>query len=377
MKKILIAADSFKDALPASEVCKALERGIQAARPDLQTRCFPLADGGEGSFEVLAAHLGLKSVEMDACDPLGRPIRAVYGRSADGTTACIEMAQTAGIQLLLPEERNPLKTTTFGTGLQIAHAWKNGARRIILAIGGSATNDAGMGMAAALGWQFLDKNGAALAPIGAHLDKVHRIVSPPGKWEMDVQVICDVTNPLFGPQGAAYVYARQKGADDAAILALDTGLQHFYGIINQSASISGMPTLAAHPGAGAAGGMGYGAMVFLHATLRRGIDLVLELTKFDQQLTWADLIVTGEGKIDAQTASGKLVQGICQHAAAQQIPVVAFCGKLEATTADIEAIGLQAARSINGPDDSDLAEMLRKTAQNLENAAAAYFGGIV
>ncbi|MBK7940013.1 MAG: glycerate kinase [Lewinellaceae bacterium] len=368
--KILIAADSFKDALPASKVCGGIEAGIRAARPDAAIRSCPLADGGEGTFEVLAAQLAMQTTFVTAQDPLSRPIVAKYGLHAPGRTAFIEMAETAGLQLLLPEERNPLRSTSFGVGQQIADALRRGARHIVLAIGGSATNDAGIGMAAALGWQFLDKNGLTLPPVGGSLSQITTIIPPANRPDAQVEVICDVTNPLFGPTGAAYIYARQKGADIAAIEQLDKGLRHFARVVTQTDSAPD-PLL---PGSGAAGGMGYGAMLFLNAELRRGIDLVLDLLDFEEKLAWADVVVTGEGKIDGQTAQGKLVQGLCRRAARHGKPVVALCGRLEATEKEIQEIGLLAAYSINdATEGAGLAEMLKNTSQNLEKKARHIF----
>jgi len=367
---ILIAADSFKDALPALEVCQAIEAGIHLARPDVKIRLCPLADGGEGTYEVLANSLGLQPVEIAALDPLFRPITATYGYNARREMAFLEMAKTAGLQLLSPKERNPLTTTTFGVGLQMADAIQRGARHIILAIGGSATNDAGIGMAAALGWKFLDKNGAALSPIGGNLGHISSIVPPSDLPEVSVEIICDVTNPLFGPMGAAYVYAQQKGADDVSIEQLDGGLQHFARVAAQSGYMSDPD----YPGTGAAGGMGFGAMCFLRAELRRGIEMVLNLVDFEDKLTWADIVVTGEGKIDLQTAQGKLVQGLCRRAMVQAKPVIALCGRLEASQAEIQEIGLEAAYCINDPiEAASLAVMLQNTGANLEKTARQVF----
>lgn len=372
MKKILIAADSFKDALPAAEVCRAIERGILNARADVQTICFPLADGGEGTYDVLAEHLHLQRIETDTCDALKRSIRAPYGLAADGQTAFVELAQTAGLQLLLPEERNPLHTTTLGVGIQISDARQKGINRLVLAIGGSATNDAGMGIATALGWKFLHRSGKSLEPVGASLHLVAQIVPPPQPAHLpEVQVICDVVNPLYGPAGAACVYGPQKGADAEVVSTLDKGLQHFAGIVENSPWFTPLPVSPAlMPGAGAAGGVGYGAMIFLNAQLRRGIDLVLEMTRFEEQLRNADLVITGEGKLDAQTAHGKLIQGICRRAAAFGVPVIALCGKVDANAEQIREIGLLDAWSINPPGETDLAMLLKNTAGNLEKTAA-------
>jgi glycerate kinase len=367
---ILIASDSFKDALPAAEVCRALESGIRTAMPTAQTRICPLADGGEGTFEALSSALGMQTVEIPAHDALLRPIIAAYGRSTDGQTAFIELAKTAGLQLLRPDERNPLFTSTFGVGQQIRHALEQGAKQIILAIGGSATNDAGIGMAAALGWRFVDDTGAELSPIGQNLARIAGVIPPDVRPDIEVQVICDVTNPLFGSSGAAFVYARQKGANDAAIEYLDKGLKHFLNIVKQTEGGPDPQT----PGAGAAGGMGFGSLYFLAATLKRGADLVFDLLNLNEKLSWADLVVTGEGMIDSQTAHGKMVQRLCQYAARQNTPVIAFCGRLNANPEQVRAIGLQAAYDINAHQpDAPLAEMLAQTASNLERSARDVF----
>ena len=367
---ILIATDSFKDALPAIEVCRAIEAGIRSAKPDANIRLCPLTDGGEGAYEVLASALDMQEVETAACDPLSRPITTAYGYSAERETAFIEMAKTAGLQLLLPEERNPLLTSSFGVGRQIADAIQREAQHIVLAIGGSATNDAGIGMAAALGWQFLDKNGIVLQPVGGSLGQIEAIVPPFRRPKVSVEVICDVTNPLFGQSGAAQVYARQKGADDTVIGQLDAGLQHFARV----AGMAGDGPDPDAPGAGAAGGMGFGAMYFLNAGLRRGVDVVLDMLDMETKLIWADLVVTGEGKIDFQTAHGKLIQGLCSRSAQFETPVIAFCGRLDATEKEIRDIGLYAAYSINDlAEEQNLAEMLKNTGANLERSARRIF----
>lgn len=363
---VLIAADSFKDALPAARVCQALAAGIRRARPDVQITEFPLSDGGEGAFEVLARHLGLQTIGAETVDPLFRPIRASYGLSAGGDTAFVEMARASGLQLLRPEERNPLHTTTFGTGLLLADAQRRGAIRAVLAIGGSATNDGGTGMAAALGWRFLDASGHELPPTGESLRRIARILPPEAATELrQVDVICDVTNPLYGPEGAAAVYAPQKGATSPAVAELDAGLRQLARTTEQQLR---RPGLAHVPGAGAAGGLGFGALAFLNATLYRGIDLVLDLTRFDEALARADLVVTGEGKLDGQTLHGKLIHGICRRAARRGAPVIAFCGRIEASPEQIRAIGLQRAICIN-ETDRPLPELLAQTGENLERAA--------
>ncbi|MCB0573750.1 MAG: glycerate kinase [Saprospiraceae bacterium] len=365
--RILIAADSFKDALPAQEVCRAIAAGLRRRSPAMHLIEFPLADGGEGTFEVLSHHLGLEKKEAEAVDPLFRSLRAPFGYGAAEGVALVEMAKASGLPLLRPDERDPLKTTTFGTGMLLSDAVAAGARRIVLAIGGSATNDAGMGMAAALGWQFLDKAGNGLSPVGASLEAVDRIVPPENGAFPPTDLICDVDNPLFGSRGAAHVYGRQKGADDNAVERLDRGLRHFSAKVEQAL---GKPGLSETPGAGAAGGLGFGAMAFLNAGLQRGIELVMDLTRFDEALAAADLIITGEGMIDGQTLHGKLIHGVCRRAARRQTPVIALCGRLEATPEQIRSIGLKAAYSINDAP-APLPELLARTAANLERTAAA------
>ncbi|MCK6695423.1 MAG: glycerate kinase [Thermoanaerobaculia bacterium] len=363
---VLVAADSFKDALSADRVCQALANGIRRAKPDAQVTEFPLSDGGEGAFDVLAHHLALQTVVAETFDPLFRPIRASYGLGAGGRTAFVEMAGASGLQLLRPEERNPLHTTTFGTGMLLADAQRRGATRLILAIGGSATTDGGTGMAAALGWQFTDTQGRELPPTGESLGRIARILAPAKALQLQqVEVICDVTNPLFGPDGAAAVYAPQKGANPSAVAELEAGLQHLAQLAEQQLH---RPGLAHIPGAGAAGGLGFGAMAFLNATLHRGIDLILDLTHFDEILARADLVVTGEGKLDGQTLHGKLIQGICQRAARRGVPVIAFCGHVEASPEQIQAIGLQQAVGINDIE-LPLPELLARTGEHLERAA--------
>jgi len=364
---ILIAADSFKDALDATGVCQAIERGILTAMPDASIRCFPLADGGEGAAQILTFHSGGRQIQCQVKDPLFRTVPATYGLSGNGKTAFIEMAQASGLQLLKPEERNPLDTTTFGTGELIADALRRGVHRIVLGIGGSATNDGGMGMATALGWRFLDATGHPLAPVGRNLGRVHRIA---GKAEIKarIEVICDVDNPLYGPIGAAQVYAPQKGANAAAVAELDAGLTHFAELLK----VYSGKAVAHLPGAGAAGGLGAGAMVFLNAQMRPGIEAVMEYTGFESALTGIDLVVTGEGKIDRQTLHGKLISGVCRRAKAHGIPVIAFCGALVASASEIREIGLLAAFPISNKPQS-LPEALAQTARNLELAAVEVF----
>jgi glycerate 2-kinase len=356
--KILIAADSFKDALDTFRVCKAIQRGIHAALPHAHIIELPLSDGGEGLSDIAAYYFDLQRITIETCDPLFRKHTATYGLSRDNSTAFIEMAQAAGLQLLKKDERNPLKTTTFGVGLMIQDALSRGVSRIILGLGGSATNDAGMGMAAALGWQFSDEKNESILPIGAHLNQVTKVLPPPF-WDEKVhfEAICDVKNPLFGQNGAAYIFARQKGATDADIQTLDKGLQHFAKIVGADATIQG---------AGAAGGLGFGSLFFLKAILKRGIDSVLNWANFEEHLQNTDYIFTGEGRLDKQTLQGKLISGITNRSKGKS--VIALCGALDLAPQALNDLGLKAAFSIT-PKPCVLSEALENTEQNLENTA--------
>ena len=359
---ILVACDSFKDALPADAVCAAIARGLKQNHPKAMVTEMPLSDGGEGLLDVLGQALNLNWIDKTVSDPLGRPVSGRYGLSADGNTAVVEMARASGLQLLTLEERDPRKTSTFGTGELLADAKVRGAVRALLAIGGSATNDAGIGVATALGWRFLDANGQDVPPDGGHMKDVSRLVPAPAPFEK-VEVLCDVTNPLFGPKGAAWVYGRQKGGSDPVLAELDDGLKHIADVVRAQLGRD----VAGIPGAGAAGGLGYGAVAFLGAELRRGIEIVLDITGFDAAAAEADLIITGEGHLDGQSAQGKLIQGLCGRAG--KTPVLALCGKLSATPEQIRMIGLKAAYSINR-QERPLAEMLANTSVNLEKTAA-------
>jgi glycerate 2-kinase len=357
---ILVACDSFKDALSAEAVCRAIAAGL--AHRDASITQMPLSDGGEGLLDVLRAPLGLAWIEQEVADPLGRTITGRYGLSADRQTCVVEMAEASGLQRLTLAERDPLLTSTFGTGQMLADAKARGAKRAILAIGGSATNDAGIGAATALGWSFLDAQGDKLSPDGGHLAQIARLVPAPPPFE-SMEVLCDVTNPLYGPSGAAWIYGRQKGGSDAVLAQLDDGLKHLASVVKAQLGRDA----ADLPGAGAAGGLGYGAVVFMGAQLRRGIEVVLDMTGFDAAASNADLIITGEGHLDGQSAQGKLIQGLCGRA--RGTPVIALCGKLSASPEQVRAIGLKAAYSIN-KQERPLAEMLANTAANLEKTAS-------
>lgn len=324
MRQITIAVDSFKGSLSSYDVACAAEQGILGVLPHCKVKKISIADGGEGTAQALISTLRGEWREVRAHDPLMRPITARYGVVNEGRTAIIEMASASGLTLLRAEERNPLLTTTYGTGEMIADAVRRGARHLLIGIGGSATNDAGMGMLEALGYRFYDCKGHIVAGCGARLERVAQIdasCAMPELKECRLEVACDVKNPLYGPQGAAHIFAPQKGASPSVVERLDQGLKNFASVVN--------PTAAEAEGAGAAGGLGYALQAVLGARLRAGIDMVLDAMHFDQIISGSDLVITGEGRIDYQTVMGKAPSGVLRAAAAQSIPVVAIGGSVE------------------------------------------------
>ena len=320
---ILLAPDKFKGSISAEGVCQALAKGLKKDNPSLNIITKPLADGGDGSLAVLDYYFDLETVTLTVQDPLGRPIRARYKKT--GTTAYIEMAAASGLVLLTPEERNCMYTTTFGTGELMRDAIEKGIQEIFLFIGGSATNDGGMGMANALGYQFFNAKGNLLKPIGKSLIAIDKIDNSQVSFDWDnikIKVICDVNNPFYGKNGAAHIYAKQKGANPSEIIQLDKGLKN----LATRLVTEGFPDIAKIAGAGAAGGIGGGAMAFLNAQLKSGIQTFLEITDLASILSNCDLIITGEGKLDGQTAQGKVISGICELARKYDKKVIAVCG---------------------------------------------------
>jgi glycerate 2-kinase len=349
---ILIAPDAFKDSLSAMKVADAIESGVR--RYSKEFSCFQLfaSDGGEGFLNAVQGYIsGLNEISVDTFDPLGRPIQATYLWDVNLAEAYIELAKASGIELLSLAERDPIKTSTYGTGLQVRHAIEKGAKRIFIGIGGSATNDGGMGIARALGYRFLDKHNKELSGIGADLKKVQQIISPsvPLK-EIEFFAVNDVLNPLCGKTGAAYTYGAQKGASMETIRWLDEGLQNLSGQIVKVLNKDEATT----PGSGAAGGAAYGLKCFFEAKFISGTSFILNLSNFHELLTKHNikLIITGEGKIDHQTAYGKFVYGIIQEASKYKIPVVAICGKLNLNQEEIAELGLAGAAELYDPTKS-------------------------
>ena len=363
--KILIAPDKFKGSLSAAEVCDALSKGLKKSNPNLTLTTRPMADGGDGSLEVLAHYFDLKTITVEVDDPLFRPINATYRMA--GATAYIEMAAASGLALLKVKERDCMETSSFGTGELILDAIRKGATTIYLFIGGSATNDGGMGIASALGWSFYNEQGALLVPTGENLTSVNRIDGTflfykPAKVKF--KVICDVNNPFYGTNGAAYVYAAQKGATPDEVKILDDGLRNLADVLKAG----DYGDIADIPGAGAAGGVGGGAIAFLNADLVSGIQTFIEMTDLEKQIKDCDLVITGEGKLDAQTQQGKVISGVCALAEKYNKRVIAVCGDAEKDAA--EKLGIPKVFTILEGTDS-LEEAMTKSAEKLIEIGAS------
>jgi len=367
---ILIATDKFKGSLTAVEACEAIREGVLSRYPAAQVDVTPLADGGEGTCELLTTHTGGQTVSVEVAGPGFEKTIATYGLSGDGLTAFIESAKASGLVLLPIAKRDPLRTTTLGTGELIAHALAKGVKNIILGVGGTATNDAGIGMAAALGYQFLDKSGKVIEPTGNNLALINTIDSSKVSElvaSTTFVALCDVNNSLYGPGGAAHTYGPQKGATAEAVELLDLGLRNFEQVVRDSLQLA-----ADFPGAGAGGGLASGAKVFLNATIRSGMDYIMQVTNLVERIKHADLIITGEGKIDTQTLSGKVVGTIATTARRFNKKVIAVCGICELREIELAKIGISRVVTLTDPfinQDQAMREasllMKRKTSQEI------------
>ncbi len=324
--KIVIASDKYKGSLSALEVCSIIGKTIKELDPEIAVEISPMADGGEGTVGTLVESLDGKIVETGVTGPLGEKVHAELGILDDGT-AIIEMASASGYVLVPRDRRNPMETTTFGTGELIKRALELGSKKIIVGIGGSATNDGGMGMAQALGYEFVGSSGEVLGFGGKQLQKLKKIKTVnvhSGLSSAVIEVACDVDNPLFGKRGAAYVYGPQKGADPEMVARLDSGLKNFAKVV---ASDTGKD-ISVLPGGGAAGGLGAGLAAFTGASLRPGTDIVIEVTGLDEKIRDADLVITGEGAMDEQTFYGKSPFGVAKLASKYAIPVISINGSV-------------------------------------------------
>lgn len=327
------------------QFCNVVEAGIKAVLPNAEVLKLPLADGGDGTIGVVDYYLKGQPVAVIVNDPFFRKIKANYIYAKTSKTAFIEMAEASGVKLLKSEELDCINTTTIGTGELILDAIKKGATKIILGIGGSATNDCGIGMAKALGYRFLDENDKEVVPIGANLSKIKAIDTfsvHPRLHKVDFQVACDVTNPLYGENGAAHIYAAQKGATPKDIDLLDKGLQSFAQLLSGIFNLD----VQAVKGAGAAGGMGIASKVFLKGHLEPGIELIKRLAQFDEKIKGADWIITGEGKLDTQTLSGKTIKGVLDAAITKRIKVATFCGGIDLDETSPKALGIHYADTV-------------------------------
>ncbi len=325
--KVVIAIDSFKGSLSSMEAGNTIQSAVRKVKPDAEVIVKPLADGGEGTTDSLIEGLGGERINVTVTGPLGAPVEASYGYLADTKTAVLEMASAAGITLVPDAQKDPLRASTFGVGELILHAVQKGCRNFIIGIGGSATNDGGIGMLRALGYEFLDAQGRDVGEGGQALAKVQTIRTaqvPAVLKDCQFRIACDVNNPLCGPNGATAIYGPQKGVTQEMMPALDRGMTHFANITEAAFSCSHTET----PGAGAAGGLGFAFLCYLNGTLTPGIDLVLDAVGLEKELEDADIVITGEGRLDHQTAMGKAPVGVAKRAKKYGAKVIAFAGSV-------------------------------------------------
>ncbi len=365
MPHLIIASDSWKGSLSASAACAAMQRGCERVFPDATFSIVPLADGGEGTVEALLKANGGQLRTVRVHDPLGRKIQAQWALLPDNR-AVIEMASASGLTLVAPESREPLRASSVGTGELIRATLDAGCREILLGIGGSATTDGGVGALRALGARFLDARGKELAPGGEALQDLAAIETSDLDARLKkvrLRVLCDVSNPLCGENGAAFIYAAQKGASLAEVEILDAALNHFARIAARTIGHD----FSDEPGAGAAGGMGFGLMNFASAQLQPGIELVLEAARFEEKLGAADLVLTGEGSLDAQTLSGKTIAGVASAARKKNVPVIAWGGAVKLSGAQMDELGIMSAMAVAAAPMS-LGESLELADELLENA---------
>ncbi|WP_342323441.1 glycerate 2-kinase [Kosakonia sp. BYX6] len=365
--KIVIAPDSYKESLSATEVAQAIEKGFREIFPDAQYVSVPVADGGEGTVEAMVAATKGTVQTASVTGPLGEDVDACWGMSGDGATAFIEMAAASGLALVPPELRNPLITTSRGTGELILHALEQGATNIIIGIGGSATNDGGAGMVQALGAKLTDANGTEIGYGGGSLMSLNSIdISglDPRLKNCAIRVACDVTNPLIGEQGASRIFGPQKGATEALIVELDRNLGHFADVIKKDLRVD----VKNVPGSGAAGGMGAALMAFLGAELRSGIEIVTQALNLEEHIHDCTLVVTGEGRIDSQSIHGKVPVGVAHVAKKYHKPVIGIAGSLTSDVGVVHQYGIDAVFSVL-TSISTLEEAFRGAFDNIYRAS--------
>ncbi|MBW8041681.1 MAG: glycerate kinase [Planctomycetes bacterium] len=334
--KIVVAMDSFKGSLTARLACEAVKKGLLSVLPAAEIIIRPMADGGEGTAKALISAKDGRWVEKNVTGPLpNMTVKAGYAWFANYRSALVEMASASGLPLLTESQRNPLETTTYGTGELIKAAAQKNPEKIFLAVGGSATVDGGVGAAMALGWRFLDKKGDAIALGGGNLSRIQKILPPPELGLPVVEVLCDVQNPLCGPQGAARVYGPQKGATPQMVGHLEKGLDHLCTLVGSSLGKD-----IDIPGAGAAGGLAAGAVAFMNAKLVSGIDTIIECTDLAQQIATSQWVITGEGRFDSQSLHGKVVKGVTKIAGQAGVPVGVLAGSVNLSSEEYQSLGI-------------------------------------
>ncbi len=345
MRRIILAPDSFKGTMSSVEICNIMSSAIKKHLSEAEIVKIPVADGGEGTVECFLEAVGGRKIALKVKGPYFEEIDSFYGILSDGNTAIIEMAAAAGLPLV-EDRKNPALTTTYGVGQLIRHAVENGCTKVVIGIGGSCTNDGGAGMAAALGYRFIDENNNDFIPTGGTLNQIAKIDSS-GRLEVlntcSIIAACDVDNPLCGIKGAAHVFAPQKGADEQMVELLDDNLLYFADMIKKDMGIG----LIHIPGTGAAGGLGAGVIAFAGVKLKPGIDIVLDTVKFDEIVKETDFVITGEGKIDGQSLRGKVVAGIAKRAKLHDVPVIAVVGDIGEDIENVYSLGVTAVMSIN------------------------------
>lgn len=365
---ILIAPDKFKGTLTAAQVCDAIETGLNRSGKKFSILKFPLADGGDGTLEIFLHHQQGSIIEVEVSDPLMRKIRSTYGLSKEGKIAFIEMAKASGLVLLKPEEYTPLKASTYGTGELIRHALDNGVDQLIIGIGGSATNDAALGAAEALGFQFFDASGNQVVACGdtlEHIVHIDRSKVHPRLEHVSVTAMCDVTNLFYSEHGAAFVYAPQKGASPDDVIKLDHGLQHLAKVFQHQFSID----VQALKGSGAGGGFAGGLHVLLGAELKSGVETLLDITNFVDALKRADVVLTGEGRFDHQSLQGKVVDGVVSRARKAGKKIVVVCGQCDLREVEWKSLGIDRVYTLTDYCGQDRA--LRESRLALEELACS------
>ena len=361
MKKCVVVSDSFKGTLSSLEICRLARESVPRLFPGCEVDTVPVADGGEGTVDCFVEALGAQKVPVSVTGPFGEPVQAAYARK--GEQAIIEMAAAAGLPLA-GTRGDPERTTTYGVGQLLRHAVEQGCRRILLGLGGSATNDGGCGCAAALGAEFRNARGDTFVPVGGTLDQIAQV--DVGKLrtllaDVQITVMCDVENPLHGPQGAAHIFGPQKGADPEMVRRLDGQLQALDEVFRRELGMD----LGRRPGSGAAGGMGAGCVAFLGAELRSGIEAVLDTVRFDRRLEGADLVITGEGRIDAQSLGGKVISGVAGRVRPRGIPLVAIVGAIDPSASAAYDLGVTAIFGIDR-EAKDFREYASRSAENYQ-----------